>query len=134
MAAKKTRKKASKTVEKRARVAGKGPYAPAQFIAYDGGGFGLFFGCDAFEKIGAMKLFEEMGAYGNGYGWQSVLAPALEARDPKAARAIEFDSEADTFVARAKTEEPLPALAEVIRGVTADKKTLASAIERRDPD
>jgi hypothetical protein len=82
------------------RKPAKHEWSPARLVAYDEGEYGLFFSCDAFEGIGAMALFEKAGAYGNGYGWESVMAPALEAADRTAAREIDYDSEGDTFCAR----------------------------------
>ena len=35
------------------------------------------FSVDDFFDMGAMEIFEKGGAYGNGYGWESVIAPAL---------------------------------------------------------
>lgn len=103
-------------------------------MSYDTGGFGLFFSCDAFEHIDGMATFEEHGAYGNGYGWESVIVPAFERAHPQLAGSIEYDSEAESFVARAATEAPLDALAEVIAAVTASKDALVAALAQRDAD
>jgi hypothetical protein len=109
-------------------------YAPAKFLAYDNGGFGLFFSCDEFDAVDAERLFSDAGSCANGYGWEGVLAPALEARDPEAARAVSYDCEADTFVAHADTEAPLQVLAAVIREVTATAEALSAALVKRDPE
>ena len=107
---------------------------PWNRMKYENGGFGLFFSCDAFEGIGAMAIFEDEGAYGNGYGWESVVAPAFERAHPALAAKVHYDCEADTFCARTDTDSDLDALATVVRAVTASREALVKAIGARDPN
>jgi hypothetical protein len=107
---------------------------PWRRMKYDDGGFGLFFGVDAFFEMGSMEIFEKGGGYANGPGWESVVAPAFEKAFPKLADAIEYDCEADMFAARAEDDAHLDALAGVIAAITASPAALAAAVAARDPD
>jgi hypothetical protein len=113
------------------RAAGATPW---QRMRYDNGGWGLFFAIDTFDSLGVPRLFEEAGAYPNGYGWESVIAPAFEKMHPALAEKVEYDCEADTFVVRAEDEASLDAVAEVIAAVTANAEVLAAALKERDPE
>ncbi len=124
-------KKAAAPAKKAPAKASEGPWRRTR---YDDGSYGLFFSVDDFFDMGAMEIFEKGGAYGNGYGWESVIAPALEKAHPKLADAIEYDCEADMFVARAADEAHLDALAAVIAAITASPAALARAVAARDPE
>ncbi len=127
------KKKPAAPVKKKAAAPAKKVAAgPWRRMRYDDGGFGLFFSVDAFFEMGSMEIFEKGDAYGNGYGWESVIAPAFEKAHPKLADAIEYDCEADTFVARASDEAHLDALAGVIAAITASPAALARAVAERD--
>ena len=109
-------------------------HASVHRMSYDDGGFGLFFTCDAFFAMGAERVFEEGDAYPNGPGWESVVAPAFERAHPAIADQVEYDCEADTFVARAADDAHLDALASVIAAITASPAALARAVAARDPN
>jgi len=127
--AKKPAAPAKKPAAAKAPVAG-----PWRRMKYDDGGYGLFFGVDAYFEMGSMEIFEKGGGYANGPGWESVIAPAFEKAFPKLADAIEYDCEADMFAARAEDDAHLDALAGVIAAITASPAALAAAVAKRDPD
>ncbi len=131
-----TKRRAPKAGAARNRTATSGDLSkkPWQRIQYEDGGHGLFFSVDAFDDLEVERLFEEAEAYPNGYGWESVLAPAFEARFPDMVESVSFDCEADTFVARADDAAVLDALAQVIGEVTAGAEALAAALTRRNPN
>ncbi len=128
------KKKAAPAKKKKAAAPAKKAAGPWRRMKYDDGGFGLFFGVDAFFEMGSMEIFEKGGGYANGPGWESVVAPAFEKAFPKLADAIEYDCEADMFAARAEDDAHLDALAGVIAAITASPAALAAAVAKRDPD
>ncbi|MBL8612330.1 MAG: hypothetical protein JNL38_33625 [Myxococcales bacterium] len=128
------KKKAAPAKKKKAAAPAKKAAGPWRRMKYDDGGFGLFFGVDAFFEMGSMEIFEKGGGYANGPGWESVIAPAFEKAFPKLADAIEYDCEGDMFVARAEDDAHLDALAGVIAAITASPAALAAAVAARDPD
>lgn len=108
-------------------------FAPASFQTLENGMFDIWFDIGLGDDF--VDLFEAADLEGSGYDWEAVLAPALERRDPRAAAAIEYSPEGDTFVAISKTTGPLEALAALLRELLEnDGAKLAKAIRAHDPD
>ena len=111
-------------------------FSPGTLQVLANGKFSLAFECAAFQsdELDVEGAFAEADLDGNGNDWDAVLAPAVERRDARAFADIEWAPEADTFVAIAKTKEPLLVLAEILRDIVSDQKLLAAAIAAHDPD
>ena len=110
-------------------------FAPATLQLLENGWFSIYFACDEFDDtLEVEAAFEAYELDAGGYGWEAVLAPALQARDSDAYDAIEWSPEADTFVAISQHQGPLRVLAQVLREVVTDQMTLERAISRHDPN
>ena len=76
---------------------------------------------------------QRAGWVGNGHDWQFVAKIVLQERHPALFDRIEFDSEADMFVARGERAH-LIALAETMRAVYHDDRLLIDVLGRAEPD
>lgn len=81
-----------------------------------------------------LGVFEECGAYGNGYSWQGVAYQAIRAQIPDVADRIEFGSEGGTFVAHSADVDALRQLGRVLQGAVRDRGLLTELIQGADPD
>lgn len=110
-------------------------FAPATLQNLENGWFSLYFSCDEFDgELDVVEIFESHDVDPNGYGWESVLAPALERFDAAAFEQIDWSCEADTFVVLCADKAPLLALVEVLRNVVRDTSSLEAAVAAHDPD
>lgn len=75
-----------------------------------------------------VEVFEEVGHTGSGYAWDSVARIAMASLTQSHREAIEFDSEAGTFVAVSALAEPLIALGTELAKLLRDDEALRRAI------
>jgi len=75
-----------------------------------------------------VELFEEEGHSGNGYAWDSVARIAMRGLSQPDRDAIEFGSEAGTFVALCSAEGPLLNLGIELAKLLRDDEALRLAI------
>ena len=80
-----------------------------------------------------MDVFEECGAYGNGYGWESVAASAVRAHAPEIADRIKYDPEAGMFSAHGNDQAALRRLGILLHEAYHDRQVLAELIRSGDP-
>ncbi len=81
----------------------------------------------------AATFQQQAGWAGNGYDWQSVAKVVLRERHPALCDRIEFDSEADMFVARGKPAD-LIVLAKAMCEVYNDDDLLTDLQSRAELD
>jgi hypothetical protein len=108
--------------------------APLKLVEYDyeAGLYGLIL--DGSDMGALMDVFEECGAYGNGYGWEGVAASAVRAHAPEIADRIEYDPEAGMFAAHGNDEAALRRLGVLLHEAYHDRQVLAELIRSGDPD
>ena len=80
-----------------------------------------------------IEVFEAEGHSGNGYAWDSVARVSCGALDEKQRAALEFNSEAGTFVVLCEQKDALEKLAQSLVGLLRDHEALRAAI-RAVPD
>lgn len=108
-------------------------YAPLALFEYDHspGRYCLMM-ADA-DWDDAVDVFEECGAYGNGYGWEGVGRQAVRAHLPDLIHTIDFDSEGGTFVAHSLDLDALRRLGEILQKSTQDHRLLTELIRGAEP-
>lgn len=109
-------------------------YAPLTLLEYDHepGSYCLMM-ADA-DWDDAVDVFEECGAYGNGYGWEGVARQAVRAHVPDIVDQVAFDSEGGTFVAHSADLNSLRRLGEVMQNAVRDRGLLAELIRGAEPE
>ena len=88
------------------------------------------------DAASPVEIFEPEGRSGNGYAWDSVARVAIRAF-PEHADAIEFDSEAGTFVAMCDQKAPLIALGAALLRLLenpAELRTVIRSVPEEDWD
>ncbi|WP_435204020.1 Imm51 family immunity protein [Micromonospora sp. bgisy143] len=108
-------------------------YAPLTLFEYDHapGRYCLMM-ADA-DWDDAVDVFDECGAYGNGYGWEGVARQAMRAHLADVANTVDFDSEGGTFVAHSFDVDALRQLGAVLQKATLDHRLLAELIRGAEP-
>jgi hypothetical protein len=108
--------------------------APLKLVEYDHepGLYGLIL--DGSDMDPPMDVFEECGAYGNGYGWEGVAASAVRAHAPEIADRIKYDPEAGMFSAHSNDKAALRRLGALLHEAYHDRQVLAELIRSGDPD
>ena len=104
----------------------KGPWHPAYIQAGEGGKFELRLESEATADF--RELFSAEGMDGSGLDWQNVISPALKHRDKATWSSIEFDSEADCFVAKTRNQPALEIVGQLIKDLLHNRHMLEKAI------
>ncbi|HVO31014.1 MAG TPA: Imm51 family immunity protein [bacterium] len=104
----------------------KGPWHPAYIENADNGKKAMRLPSEAASDF--RELFSAESMDGSGLDWESVLKPALRHRDKAAFAAMEFDSEADCFVALTRDENALNVLGQLIKDLLHNRHALEKAI------
>jgi hypothetical protein len=99
---------------------------------HDPGKYCLLMADAAWEDT--LDVFEECGAYGNGYGWEGFARQAFRAYVPDVADRIDFDPEGGTFVAESTNPDALRQLGHVLQASVRDHRLLAELIQGAEPD
>jgi Immunity protein 51 len=105
-------------------------FAPAKLLEYKEGSspaFGLMF----LDLFPTPTFFEERGIEGNGYTWTGIIKHLVRERSPALEDQIEYDPEADMFVARSDNRTALVQLAALIREARTDLGLLEQIINAR---
>ncbi len=105
-------------------------FAPCKLIQYKDGWFGLLL--THFDA--AESTFEAMGFPNNGHSWQSLVIGQVSRKLPEDSNRLEFDSEADMFVARSAERDVLERVAGLIWGLLADSTLLRGALSQTELD
>jgi hypothetical protein len=107
-------------------------YSPARLIEYEtkkpGPRYGLVLQVDQLDG----KL-EARGLHGSGYAWRGLVQTAIRLRAPDIEEFLEFDPEADMFVARGDDPAMLATVAGLIRLVIADPKFFEEVVVAAGP-
>ena len=80
------------------------------------------------------EFFEQHGYTGNGYTWEGMVVQILEERDPELLDAVEFDPEANTFLAYVDNPETQQRFVDVLSPIFADLSILEQHVAKADRD
>ena len=110
------------------------PYAPLVLFEYDHkpGEYCLMLSDN--HMVDVMDAFEEVGQYGNGYGWEAVTRQAMRAHAPELDGLFDYDPEAGTFVAFGSNHAALQRLAELLSKAFADRELLLELLRDAEED
>lgn len=105
---------------------------PLVLIEYDHGTYRLVLSEAHMAKM--MSVFEELGHYGHGHNWEAVARQALRAHAPEYVGLLDYEPDADTFVAFGGDRDALRRLGELLSEAYHSRELLEQLLRDAEDD